>query len=166
MDQLKVLRSVRILIVEDSPSDVRLVREALRASEFIVRLSVCKDGVEASEYLYHCKSGQSPLPDLILLDLNLPLKSGHEVLNEIKHDPQLKKIPVLIMTSSVDEKDLAAAYDLNANCYIRKPADLPEYERVVRAIEDFWLTTVTLPETYNVSGIPPAGHNGTGNSIQ
>ncbi len=157
MDQLKVLRSVRILIVEDSPSDVRLVREALRDSEFIVRLSVCKDGVEAVEFLEQCKKGHNPLPDLILLDLNLPLKSGHEVLNEIKRDPQLKKIPVLIMTSSVDERDLAAAYDLNANCYIRKPADLPEYERVVRAIEDFWLTTVTLPEAYSVSSAPLSG---------
>jgi len=157
MDSLKVLRSVKILIVEDSPSDVRLVREALRDSEFVVHLNVCKDGVEAIEYLERSKSGQSSLPDLILLDLNLPLKSGHEVLNQIKHDPQLKKIPVLIMTSSVDEKDLAAAYDLNANCYIRKPLDLPEYERVVRAIEDFWLTTVTLPETYNVP-VSPAIH--------
>lgn len=157
MDSLKVLRSVKILIVEDSPSDVRLVREALRNSEFLVHLYVCKDGVEAIEYLERSKSGQNSLPDLILLDLNLPLKSGHEVLNQVKHDPRLKKIPVLIMTSSVDEKDLAAAYDLNANCYIRKPLDLVEYERVVRAIEDFWLTTVTLPETYNVQ-VSPAIH--------
>jgi CheY-like chemotaxis protein len=157
MDALKVLRSVKILLVEDSPSDVRLVREALRDSDFIVHLSVCKNGVEALEYLERSKAGQNSLPDLILLDLQLPLKTGHEVLNEVKHDPQLKKIPVLIMTSSVDEKDLTAAYDLNANCYIRKPLDLPEYERVIRAIEDFWLTTVTLPETYNVP-MTPAVH--------
>jgi len=158
MDALKVLSSVKILIVEDSPSDVRLVREALRDSEFIVHLTVCKDGAEALEYLERSKTSQAALPDLILLDLNLPLKTGHEVLTEIKRDPLLKKIPVLIMTSSVDEKDLAAAYDLNANCYIRKPLDLPEYVRVVRAIEDFWLTTVTLPEIYNVPETVTAVH--------
>lgn len=160
MDEFKVPRSAAILIVEDSPSDVRLVREALRNSEFAVRLNICKNGVDALEYLQSCTQGNHPLPDLILLDLNLPLKSGHEVLNEIKHDPQLKKIPVLIMTSSIDEKDLAAAYDMNANCYIRKPIDLPEYERVVRAIEDFWFTTVTLPETYTVPAMPSSnGHS-------
>jgi CheY-like chemotaxis protein len=158
MDPLKVLRSVKILIVEDSPSDVRLIREALRDSEFVVHLSVCKDGVEALEYLERSKTSQAGLPDLILLDLNLPLKTGHEVLTEIKRDARLKKIPVVIMTSSADEKDLAAAYDLNANCYIRKPLDLPEYVRVVRAIEDFWLTTVTLPETYSVPETPTAVH--------
>jgi chemotaxis family two-component system response regulator Rcp1 len=141
---------VRILIVEDSPSDVRLIREALRDSELIVRLSVCKDGMEAVEHLQQCKRDGTVLPDLILLDLNLPLKNGHEVLQEIKRDPELKKIPVLVLTSSIDENDLALAYDLNANCYIRKPADLPEYERVVRAIEDFWFATVTLPETYKI----------------
>jgi chemotaxis family two-component system response regulator Rcp1 len=153
MDDLKVLKSARVLIVEDSPSDVRLIREALRSSELIVHLSVCKDGAEALEFLQQAKNTPHTLPDLILLDLNLPRKSGHEVLNEIKHDPRLKKIPVLIMSSSADERDLMAAYELNANCYIRKPSDLLEYERVVRAIEDFWLSTVTLPETYNVSPV-------------
>ena len=151
MDDLKVLKSARVLIVEDSPSDVRLIREALRDSDLVVHLSVCKDGAEALEFLQQAKNDPHVLPDIILLDLNLPRKSGHEVLDEIKHDARLKKIPVLIMSSSDDERDLAAAYELNANCYIRKPSDLHEYEKVVRAIEDFWLSTVTLPETYNVA---------------
>lgn len=154
MDQLKILRSVRILVVEDSPSDVRLIREALRESQLIVHLSVAKDGTDAMDYLQQCKAKKVFTPDLILLDLNLPHKSGREVLNEIKSDPELRKIPVLIMTSSHDEGDIAAAYDLNANCYIRKPSDLPEYEKVVRAIEDFWFMTVTLPEAYTVPQAP------------
>jgi CheY-like chemotaxis protein len=149
MDQLNVMKTVKILVVEDSPSDVRLIREALRGAPMVVHITVARDGVEAMDYLHHCKNADSPLPDLILLDLNLPRKNGREVLMEVKSDPELKPIPVLVMTSSYDEDDIAQAYSLNANCYIRKPIDLIEYQRVVRAIEDFWFLTVTLPETYN-----------------
>ncbi len=114
----------------------------------MVQMTVARDGVEAIEYLRQCKIATSGYPDLMILDLNLPRKNGHEVLAEVKSDLDLRKIPVLVMTSSHDEDDIAQAYNLNANCYIRKPDDLPEYERVVRAIEDFWFSTVTLPETY------------------
>jgi CheY-like chemotaxis protein len=153
MDQLKILRSVRILLIEDSPSDVRLIREALRDSQLMVHISLARDGAEGMDHLEACKSGSAPMPDLILLDLNLPKKSGREVLDEVKHDPELKKIPVLVMTSSFDENDISSAYRLNANCYIQKPNTLAEYERVVRAIEDFWFMTVTLPETYTVPNV-------------
>lgn len=149
MDQLNVMKTVKILVVEDSPSDVRLIREALREAPMVVHMTVARDGVEAMDYLQQCKKADSPLPDLVLLDLNLPRKNGREVLVEVKNDPVLKQMPVLIMTSSYDEEDIAQAYSLNANCYIRKPIDLLEYQRVVRAIEDFWFLTVTLPETYN-----------------
>jgi CheY-like chemotaxis protein len=149
MDQLNVMKTVKILVVEDSPSDVRLIREALRGSPMVIQITVARDGVEAMEYLHHCKKADSPLPELILLDLNLPRKNGREVLMEVKSDPQLKSVPVLIMSSSYDEDDIAQAYSLNANCYIRKPIDLVEYQRVVRAIEDFWFMTVTLPETFD-----------------
>lgn len=145
-----MLKSVKMLLVEDSPSDVRLIREALKGSPLLIQLMVVRDGVEAIEYLHQCQSATSLSPDLIILDLNLPRKNGHEVLAEVKSDPDLKKIPVLVMTSSDDESDIAQAYSLNANCYIRKPANLPEYERVIRAIGDFWCSTVTLPDTYSV----------------
>jgi CheY-like chemotaxis protein len=162
MDQLNVMKTVKILVVEDSPSDVRLIREALREAPMVVHITVARDGVEAMDYLHHCKTAYLPLPDLILLDLNLPRKNGREVLTEVKTDPELKQIPVLVMTSSYDEDDIAQAYSLNANCYIRKPNDLMEYQRVVRAIEDFWFLTVTLPETYNepfpAQSLTPSGH--------
>jgi two-component system, chemotaxis family, response regulator Rcp1 len=134
-----------MLLVEDSPSDVRLIREALKDAPLRIRLVVAHNGLEAIDYLRRCRSVTGVGPDLIILDLNLPLKSGHEVLAEVKSDPDLKSIPVLVMTSSDDQEDIAQAYNLNANCYIRKPGDFPEYEKVVQAIEDFWLSTVTLP---------------------
>jgi CheY-like chemotaxis protein len=162
MDPMNVMKTVKILVVEDSPSDVRLIREALREAPMVVHMTVARDGVEATDYLYHCKKAHSALPDVILLDLNLPRKNGREVLMEVKGDPDLKQIPVLVMTSSYDEDDIAQAYSLNANCYIRKPIDLIEYQRVVRAIEDFWFLTVTLPETYGAplqaSVLGPSGH--------
>jgi chemotaxis family two-component system response regulator Rcp1 len=152
MDSIKLTRSVNILVVEDSPGDVRLIREALRDSQFAVHLSVARDGEEALSLLMNGKNGLVPLPDLVLLDLNLPKKSGREVLSEIKHDALLKKVPVIVMTSSNSEDDISAVYRLNANCYIRKPSDLYQYERVVRAIEDFWLMTVMLPDYYGPTG--------------
>jgi CheY-like chemotaxis protein len=122
-----------------------------------VHLAVAKDGAEALEYLERSKQGGSAVPDFIVLDLNLPKRTGREVLHEIKADAELKKIPVLVMSSSGAEEDVEAAYRLNANCYIRKPADLPGYEKVVRAIEDFWCMAVTLPENFQ-AGTPSRGN--------
>ncbi len=143
-----VSRPLQLLLVEDNPGDVRLTREALKSGEVAVNLSVAKDGVEAIDFLR--KRGEfeaAPDPDLILLDLNLPRKNGREVLSEIKSDPDLKKIPVLVLTTSRADQDVHRAYSLNANCYITKPMDLDEFLRIVRSIEEFWLKTVTLPTT-------------------
>jgi chemotaxis family two-component system response regulator Rcp1 len=139
-------RLVELLLVEDNPGDVRLTQEALKEGPLPVRLSVARDGVEALDFLRRRGPyGDAPTPDLILLDLNLPRKNGREVLSEIKNDPQLRRIPVLVMTTSRADQDVQKAYSLNANCYITKPMDLDEFLRIVRSIEDFWLRTVTLP---------------------
>ena len=145
------MRSLRILVVEDSPSDVRLIREALKDATVPVQIMVARDGVEATEHLRQSEIGQAVRPDLVLLDLNLPRKNGKEVLAEIKASPSLRQIPVLIMTSSRSDEDIAEVYSLNANCYITKPGDLREYVHVVRAIEDFWFCIATLPETFRSS---------------
>jgi len=144
------MRSLKILLVEDSPSDVRLIREALKDARVPVQIMVARDGVEATEHLKQSEQGRAVRPDLVLLDLNLPRKDGKEVLAEVKVSPNLKRIPVLVMTSSHSDEDIAAAYSLNANCYITKPGDLQEYVHVVRAIEEFWFLTATLPDAYNV----------------
>jgi chemotaxis family two-component system response regulator Rcp1 len=146
--------------VEDSPSDVRLIREALKDATVPVQIMVARDGVEAIEHLKQSEIGQAVRPDLVLLDLNLPRKNGKEVLAEIKASPGLRQIPVLIMTSSRSDEDVAEAYSLNANCYITKPGDLREYVHVVRAIEDFWFCIATLPDagrsTSGVGELTPA----------
>ena len=139
-------KPIEVLLVEDNPADVRLTQEALRDSSPNVHLNVARDGVEALEFLHH--QGQfdnAPVPDLIVLDLNLPRKNGREVLSEVKADPDLHKILVLVMTTSRAEQDVQKAYALNANCYITKPMDLDEFLRIVKAIEEFWLHTATLP---------------------
>jgi len=139
-------RSIEILLIEDNPGDVRLTEEALKEGKVINRLSVVPDGVEAIEYLR--KRGDyasAATPDLVLLDLNLPKKDGREVLAEVKQDPELRKIPVVVLTTSRDEQDILKSYDLHANCYITKPVDFEQFIRVVRAIEDFWLSVVKLP---------------------
>ena len=141
------MRSLRVLVVEDSPSDVRLIREALKETRVPLQITVARDGVEAIDHLRSVEKGKTPPPDLVLLDLNLPRKNGREVLTEVKASPGLKQIPVLVMTSSRAEEDINEAYSLNANCYITKPGDLLEYVHMVRAIEDFWFTTATLPES-------------------
>jgi len=141
------MRPVKILLVEDSPSDVRLIREAMKEAPFAVQLTVAQDGMEATDYLHKVETGRALRPDLVLLDLNLPKKNGREVLAEVKSSPNLKEIPVLIMTSSRADEDISQAYALNANCYITKPGDLDEYLNVVRAIEDFWFVTATLPDS-------------------
>ena len=141
-------RSLRILLVEDSPSDVRLIREALKDTPVSIHLTVAQDGVEATDYLNQTECGNSIRPDLILLDLNLPRKNGREVLAEVKSSPTLRQIPVLVMTSSRSDDDVTEAYALNANCFITKPGDLVEYQNVVKAIENFWFLTATLPDAF------------------
>ena len=139
-------RPVEILLVEDSPGDVRLTEEALRDAEVPNSLHVARDGEEAMRFLRREEGFEdAPRPDLILLDLNMPRMDGREVLAEIKKDPELRRIPVIILTTSQSEDDIAEAYSLSANCYVAKPVDLDEFLDVVRAIDDFWLTLVKLP---------------------
>ncbi|HWU40156.1 MAG TPA: response regulator [Candidatus Acidoferrum sp.] len=138
-------RPVRILLVEDNPGDVRLMQEALKEGRTAIQLTVAGDGEEALAILDRRGRPDSYRPDLILLDLNLPRRNGREVLFEVKADPDLRRIPVIVMTTSRAEQDVHRAYNLNANCYITKPVDLDEFLHVVRSIEDFWLTVVTLP---------------------
>jgi len=143
----KQSRAVEVLLVEDNPADVRLTQEALKDGRVLVNLTVASDGVEAIDILKRAGPHTTKArPDLILLDLNLPRKNGREVLEEIKADDDLKRIPVIVMTTSKAEQDIYKAYNLNANCYVTKPVDLDEFLNVVRSIEDFWLTIVTLPE--------------------
>lgn len=139
-------KPIEILLVEDNPGDVRLTQEALRDGKMHNNLHVAWDGVEALEFLRRAgKYADAPRPDLILLDLNLPKKDGHEVLVEIKADGNLKRIPVVVLTTSKAEEDIFKAYDLHANCYISKPVDLDQFVRIVRSIEEFWFTIVKLP---------------------
>jgi chemotaxis family two-component system response regulator Rcp1 len=139
-------KPIDILLVEDNPGDVRLTREALKEGKVRNTMSVAEDGVEAMEFLRRQgRFKDVPQPDLILLDLNLPGKDGREVLAEIKGDPDLKHIPVVILTTSRDEQDILKAYDCYANCYIAKPLDLDRFIQVVKAVEEFWLEIVKLP---------------------
>ena len=141
-----VPRPVEILLVEDSPADVALTEEALMDSKLKNNLHVVTDGEAAISFLKRTGTYASvPRPDLILLDLNLPKKNGREVLAEIKADPSLKLIPVVIMTVSQDERDIIESYKLNANCYIRKPVKFEEFIQIVKSIEHFWFSIVTLP---------------------
>lgn len=136
-----------ILLVEDNPGDVRLVVETLIKGDFRPNLHLTRDGVEALEFLRHKgKFENSPRPDLILLDLNLPKKNGAEVLAEIKIDENLRRIPVIVLTASKAQDDIMTAYNLYANCYLVKPIDLDQFYMVVDAIRDFWLTRATLAE--------------------
>ena len=137
---------VEILLVEDNAGDVRLTREALREGKVYNNLHWAKDGVEALEFLKReGKHADAPRPDIILLDLNLPKKDGREVLAVIKGDDQLKQIPVVVLTTSKAEEDVLRSYALHANCYITKPVDLDKFILVVKSIDRFWLTVVTLP---------------------
>jgi CheY-like chemotaxis protein len=139
-------RPVRILLVEDNPGDVRLTREAFKENKVRNYLSVVPDGLEAMAFLRREGAHDDALrPDIVLLDLNLPRKDGRRVLEEIKSDPDLKSIPVVILTTSKAEEDIVRTYDLHANCYISKPVDLDQFIKVVKSIEDFWLTVVRLP---------------------
>lgn len=140
------MRPVEILLVEDNPGDVRLAVEALKEGKVRNNLSVVEDGSEAMSFLRReGKYALAPRPDLILLDLNLPKKDGREVLAEIKADDSLRRIPVVVLTTSKAEQDILRTYDLHANCYITKPVDLEQFIAVVKSVEDFWLTIVKLP---------------------
>ena len=146
MNMEAIVREVEILLVEDNAGDVRLTIEALKDGKIHNHLSVVNDGEEALAFLR--RQGQYakvPRPDLILLDLNLPKKDGREVLMEIKQEKDLKRIPVVILTTSTAEKDIIKTYDLHANCYITKPVDFDQFTNVVKSIEDFWFTVVKLP---------------------
>ena len=137
---------VEILLVEDNPADVRLTQEALKEGKVYNNLHWAKDGVEALEFLRRQgKHAKAPRPDIILLDLNLPKKDGREVLQEIKSDEHLRRIPVVVLTTSKAEEDVLKSYNLHANCYVTKPVDLEQFIVVVKSIDMFWLTVVTLP---------------------
>jgi chemotaxis family two-component system response regulator Rcp1 len=139
-------RAIEILLVEDNPGDVRLTIEGLNEGKVRNNLHVARDGVEALQFLRHeGPFDDSPRPDLILLDLNLPRMDGREVLAAVKADAALKTIPVVVLTTSRAEQDVLRSYELQANCYITKPVDLEQFITVVKSIEDFWLTIVTLP---------------------
>jgi CheY-like chemotaxis protein len=142
----KQIRPIDILLVEDAPSDVRLTREALKDAKILNTLHVVQDGVAAMDFLR--QQGQyagNPRPALILLDLNLPKKDGREVLAEIKQDENLKRIPVVVLTTSKAEEDIVRAYNLHANAFVTKPVDLAQFLNVIRTLEEFWLAVVTLP---------------------
>jgi len=139
-------KTIDILLVEDNPGDVRLMLEALKESKIRNNIFVVEDGVEAMDFLLRKgKYVNSPRPDLVLLDLNLPRKSGREVLAEIKSDASLKRIPVVVVTVSRDEEDIIKAYDLHANCYVTKPIDFTQFLKITKSIEEFWLEIVKLP---------------------
>jgi chemotaxis family two-component system response regulator Rcp1 len=139
-------RPIEILLVEDNPGDVDLTREGLGGFKVRNTLHVATDGMEAMDFLRRKgKYAGVPRPDLILLDLNLPKKNGREVLAEVKSDEDLRRIPIVVLTTSKEEEDILKSYNLHANCYITKPIDLTQFIKVVQSIEDFWLTIVKLP---------------------
>jgi chemotaxis family two-component system response regulator Rcp1 len=138
--------AVKILLVEDNPGDVRLTQEALKESKMLNELYVTEDGVEALEFLNReGRYADAPHPDLILLDLNLPKKDGRELLEDIKADEKLRRIPVVVLTTSKAQEDIYRMYEQHANCYITKPIDLDQFIEVVKSIDNFWLTIVKLP---------------------
>ncbi|HEV2263185.1 MAG TPA: response regulator [Stellaceae bacterium] len=139
-------RPIEILLVEDNPGDARLTQEALREGKIRNNLHHARDGVEALAFLKReGEFAKAPMPDLVLLDLNLPRKDGREVLAEMKQDPRLRAIPVVVLTTSEAENDIVRSYELHANCYITKPVGLEQFISIVREIESFWLAVVTLP---------------------
>ena len=142
----EVGRPVEFLLVEDNPGDVRLTQEALKDSKVRNNLNILGDGMSALAFLRReAPHEHAPRPDIILLDLNLPKMDGRELLSHIKADPKLKRIPVVVITSSEAEQDILRTYDLHVNCYVTKPVDLDQFIKVVQSIETFWLTIVQLP---------------------
>jgi two-component system, chemotaxis family, response regulator Rcp1 len=146
MTHVREVKPVEILLVDDSPSDVRLTKEAIKEFKMFNNVTVARDGVEAMAFLHkEGKNSGAICPDLILLDLNMPRKDGRETLAEIKADPNLRRIPVVILTVSKAEEDVLKAYDLHANCYVTKPMDIEQFSKIVKTIDDFWFSIVTLP---------------------
>jgi CheY-like chemotaxis protein len=144
---METLRVVDVLLVEDDPGDVVLIREAFEFNKVRNALHVATDGVEALDFLYRRGAhADAPRPDLVLLDLNLPRKDGREVLAEVKADPQLRTIPIVVLTTSEAEEDILRSYDLHANAYVTKPVDFDRFIEVVRLIDDFFVTVVKLPQ--------------------
>ena len=147
MDTRVSTKPVEILLVEDNPADVRLIKETFKDFKIQNNLSVAKDGVEAMAFIK--KEGvftEAPRPDVILMDLNLPKKSGFDVLSEIRQIPEYKRIPVVVLSTSDSERDILKSYDLHANCFVTKPVGLDEFIKIVMSIEDFWLSIVKLPK--------------------
>ena len=146
MTETCCMKRIEILLVEDNPADIRLTTEILKDAKLCNTLHVARDGIEAMQFLRQEGTFvDMPRPDLILLDLNLPRMDGRDVLRDIKKDATLKRIPVVILTTSDAEQDILKSYDLNANCYITKPVDLEQFSKVVHSIEDFWFSIVKLP---------------------
>lgn len=146
----KKTRPVNILLIEDNPGDVRLTQEAFKEGQISIDLNVVMDGVEAIRYLRkEAPYDEASTPDLILLDLNLPKRDGREVLEEIKTDQNLKRIPVVVLTTSNAEQDILKSYNLHVNCYINKPVDFDKFFDIIQKIEDFWLSTAILPSMVN-----------------
>jgi two-component system, chemotaxis family, response regulator Rcp1 len=146
-------KPVEILLVEDNPGDVQLIELLLDQTRVPHRISLAKDGQEATEYVFDkVPKGQAPRPELIILDLNLPRKDGRTVLKEIKENKDTRGIPVLILTTSHADEDISRCYEVHANCFVTKPTDLARFNAVMRSIEDFWLSTVQLPEPRLVKG--------------
>lgn len=150
MDCITIRKASDVLLVEDNDADARLAKETMNGSQLIKKLHRVTDGEEALDFLKQKgKYEKSPKPDLIILDLNLPRKSGREVLAEIKQDNDLKRIPVVVLTISENDRDILDVYNLNANCYVVKPIDLDEFAQVIKIIEDFWFKVVKLPSVGN-----------------
>jgi CheY-like chemotaxis protein len=140
------MKPIKVLLVEDNAGDIRLTQEALKEGALLIDLNVVRDGIEAMSFLRREDSySEVSRPDLILLDLNLPKKDGREVLQEVKADPELMRIPVVVLTTSEAESDVAASYGLHANCYITKPVDMDQFIKIVKVLEEFWFTIVKLP---------------------
>jgi CheY-like chemotaxis protein len=150
MVNFKTIQSpIQVLLVEDNPGDVELTRLALQEGKLLIDLSVVGDGVAVLEFLRRQNEYvNAPHPDLLLLDLNLPKKSGHEVLAEIKADERLRRIPIVILTTSQSEEDILKSYNLHANCFITKPVSFEQFIQVVQSLEDYWFTIVRLPPDY------------------
>ncbi|MEX2597881.1 MAG: response regulator [Salibacteraceae bacterium] len=141
------MKVVHILLVEDNEGDILLTTEALEDSKLLNRISVARNGKEALDFVYNRgEFAEAETPDLILLDINLPLKNGHEVLEIIKNDETVKHIPVIMLTTSSSEQDISKSYKHHANCYISKPVEIGEFIKAISSIENFWLNIVTLPE--------------------
>jgi CheY-like chemotaxis protein len=142
----EAVRPIEVLLVEDDEGDVLMTREALDEGKVLNRLNVVGDGVEAVAYLRRDGAyADAVRPDLVLLDLNLPRRDGRQVLEEVKNDPDLRRIPIVVLTTSEAEEDVLRSYDLHANCYVTKPVDLEKFITVVQSIDRFWLTIATLP---------------------